>query len=192
MTTASTTSADAYAARPGPIGKVLTWRLEGDTLVEDGARTRRLPLSDLRAANLSRESRGLQRRVLRLDFGAGRLIRIPSLSFERALAPQDRSPAFAAFVRRLLAAAAARSAGARFETGESRLARLYAGAAAILGVGLVLTLMAALVADAAALGVELAARLAFVLLLMLAAWPWVVRAGVRSFDPLAIPRELLP
>jgi hypothetical protein len=174
------------------VGKTMVWVLEGETLVEDGVRTRRLPLADLRTANLSREARGLTRRILQLDFGRGRLVRIPSLTFEQRLAPADQTPAFAAFARELLATASQAAPSARFETGRSRLTRLYFGAGAILLVGLVLTLLAAFVADAAALGVELAARLGFVLILMIAAWPWIGAFGVRPIDPHSIPRELLP
>lgn len=173
------------------MGKPVLWRLEGDVLVEEGPKARRLPLSTLRAANLSQEARGLGRRILRLTF-ARAVVRIPSHSFDKPLSLADQSAAFAEFARQLLAAAAQAAPAARFETGESKVGRLYIGAAAIIAAGLALTLLASLVADAPALGVEMAARLSFVLLLMFAAWPWIGSLGVRPFDPRAVPQDLLP
>lgn len=61
----------------------------------------------------------------------------------------------------------------------------------LLGIGAAVLLVASISAGAASLGIALAARLVFLLILMLAALPWL-RGKTATLDPRAIPRSLLP
>ena len=182
-----------YTVRRTPFGPPTTWRLDGGVLTEQGRKTRHWPLADLRSVRILRTNtrRSADTRVLRLTFGA-RTVSIGSHSLTGRLTITDQTQVFAAFARAVCEQAAHHAPRARFEAGGARIGGIFAGAVAIFGVGLVLVLAATITAGAFTLGLELATRLAFVLILMLAAWPWIGELDRRSFDPKAVPRELLP
>lgn len=164
-----------------------------------GARSgeRRWPLDELRRAVLT--ARTLRRAypapaareyVLSLAFGRKRRAVISSRGFAGFGAPQDLAPAFAAFCAPLLAAAAAASPDARFLRGPSSLTSAIGLAILLLGLGALVTLAFALSSGTGALGIDLAARLVFTLLLLACAWPWLTDERRRAFDPLAAGSEL--
>ena len=179
-----------YAARARPWARLAEWRLEDGTLTGPG-RTYRI--ADLRAVRLSRGDGRYAPDALmaRLVFRKG-AVGLSSLSFRDRLSPTDQTPELAAFLRALLAQAAELAPLARYDTGRALIPGLFLGAVGILAVGVVLVLLATVAAGSYALGVELAARLAFALLRMLALWPWIGELGIRRFDPAAIPPGLLP
>ena len=179
-----------YAARARPWARRVEWRLADETLTGAG---RTYPLTELRGVRIARGDGRYAPDALmvRLIFRRG-AVALSSLSFRDRLSPTDQAPELAAFTRSLLDAAARLAPRARYETGAAMFPGLFVGAGAILAVGVLLVLMATVTAGAYALGVELAARLSFALMLMLAAWPWVGGMGVRRFDPGSIPPGLLP
>ena len=183
----------SYTVRRGLFDKPATFRLDGETLIEsrDG-KDKAWPLGELRAARLAA---GTNRyvpgeRILRLSFRKGG-VAVSSHTVAGMAQYRDQGEAFADFVQNVCEAAAAAAPAARFEAGSNRGAGLFIGAAAILGCGIVLILLGAVAARQWALGAELVARFAFVLLLMLAVAPWLPGARARRFDPRAVPRDLL-
>jgi len=183
-----------YTLRRGPLAPVVTWRLTDDALIEQrgGKPERRLPLADLKSA---RVAPGANRyvpgeRVLRLSFPKTS-IAISSHGFEGLALYRDQGAVFGAFVRAVLVQAAAKAPGAQYEVGAARGAGMLAGAAAILAAGVLIVLVAAIVGRQWALGLELSARLGFVLLLMIAVAPWLRRERRHSFDPASPPADLL-
>jgi hypothetical protein len=176
-----------YAVRRRPCGPQTVWRLE------DGPRPRRWPLADLRSLRIETppKSRALTGRIARLGFPRHGLS-LGSHSFGAGFSVLDQTADFTTFVRALCAEAAVRAPRARFEAGGARIAGIFAGAVAIFTVGLVVVVLATVTAGAYTLGLELGARLAFVLILLVAAWPWLSRLDRRGFDPLNAPHELLP
>lgn len=179
-----------YAARARPWARLVEWRLEDGALTGAG-RTHRI--ADLRAVRLSRGDGKYAPNALlaRLVFRNGS-VALTSLSFRDRFSPTDQAPELAAFLRAFLAQAAELAPAARYDTGRALIPGLFLGAVGILAVGVLLVLLATVTAGAYALGVELAARLTFALLLMLALWPWIGGLGLRRFDPGAIPHDLLP
>ena len=178
-----------YTCRPRPWARLAEWRLEDDTL--SGA-VRPHRLVDLRSVRIARGDGRYAPDALtvRLSFRTG-AVDLSSLSFRDRLSPTDQTPELAAFTEKLLARAALLAPSARYETGKSFVPGLFLGAAAILGAGILAVLLATLAAGSYALGLELAARLSFVLILMFALWPWIAALGLRRFDPAAIPPGLL-
>jgi hypothetical protein len=183
-----------YTVRRGLFDKPATWRLDGDTLIENrGGKAKAWRLADLRVARLVA---GTNRyvpgeRILRLSFRKGGAA-ISSHSVVGVAQFRDQGEDFAEFVREVCDAAGLAAPMARFEGGSNRGAGLFVGAAAILGCGIVLVLLGAIAARQWALGAELVARFTFVLLLMLAVAPWLPGAQARRFEPRAIPADLLP
>lgn len=182
-----------YTVRRLPFGPPTTWRIEDGVLIENGRKARRWPLDTLRSARIERSDprRGTGARTLRLAF-RNRLVSVGSHSFTGPLAIADQTPQFAAFARAVCAQGITHAPQAQFTSGGGMIGGVFASAAAILGVGLILVVMATLTAGAVTLGLEIAARLAFVLILMLAVWPWLSTLNRRAFNPLAVSRELLP
>ena len=184
----------SYTVRRGLFDKPATWRLEGETLIEsrDG-KDKAWPLGELRVARLlpgtNRYVPG--ERILRLSFRKGG-VGISSHSVMGIAQYRDQGDAFSELVRDVCERAGTAAPAARFEGGANRGAGLFVGAAAILGCGIVVLLLGAVVARQWALGAELVSRFAFVLLLMLAIAPWLPGARARRFDPGAVPADLLP
>ena len=181
-----------YQVRRGALTRASTWRLEDGVLIEEGARSGRYALSSLKRARLAQGADRLApgARILMLSFGRRRVF-IGSSSYAGLTHRIDQTETFAPFVRAVLAQAATAAPKARYAlSGDLRLG-VYGGVLAILGAGLVLTLAATLAAGQVRLGVDLAARMSFALILMLTPLPWLDRLGRRTFDPRAVPDELL-
>lgn len=184
----------SYTVRRGLFDKPATWRVDGDALIESRqGKDKAWPLATLRVARLVA---GTNRyvpgeRILRLSFRKGG-VGISSHSAEAIGRYRDQSDAFSDLVRDICETAGVAAPTARFEHGSRRGAGLFIGAAAILGCGIVLVLLGTIAARQWALGAELVARFAFVLLLMLAVAPWLPGAQARRFDPRDLPTDLLP
>jgi len=154
-----------------------------------GSKTRRFALADLRVFRLSSLPNS-PRRAVALQFARGRCV-IPSHSWRGPGRFDDRSETFSPLVRELAEQAADLAPRARFATAGIEIGEAFLWTMGLLGIGAVVLLVSSISAGAVALGVALAARLVFVLILMLAALPWL-RGRTASLDPRAIPRVLLP
>ncbi len=183
-----------YAVRQGAFRQETTWSLTEDALVESqaGRRERVWPFSALR---LVRIAPGTNRyvpgeTVMRMVFRRGAL-NIGSHSFRGLARYEDQSRAFTAWVRAVCAEAARTAPHARFEAGVAWASGVFLGAMVLLGLGVAALLAVSLTPGANGLGLDLAARLSFGLLLMIAVQPWLSAAGSRRFDPAAIPADLL-
>lgn len=184
----------AYAVRQGAFRGETTWRLTEGALIESqaGRRERVWPFSALR---LIRIAPGANRyvpgeTVMRMVFRRG-AVNIGSHSFRGLALYEDQSRAFATWVRAVCAEAARTAPGARFEAGVIWTGGVFLGAMVLLGAGVAALLVVSLSTGASALGLDLAARLSFGLMLMIAVQPWLSAAGSRRFDPAAIPAEVL-
>ena len=189
-----------HSARTAPFQPETVWTLEAGTLVETrGKIVRRFPLSGLTRYRLAapppsksgahRTGEVGHRRALLLTFGRRRLV-ITSQSYVAPGRYEDRLPSFSTLARALAAVGADLSPRARFG-----LARFHASAAltwvmGLLALGAGAMLLFSLSAGMVAVGVDMAARMSFVLILMVAALPWLNR-GV-DFDPDDPPKDLLP
>lgn len=183
-----------YLVRPGPFRRETAWRLADGALVEAplGKTERLWPLASLRTLRIATGTNRYvpDETVMRLTFRKG-AVNIGSYSFRRIGDYEDQGSVFTGFVRAVCAEAARIAPAARFEAGQSRAVGVFTGAMVLMGVGVVMLIGVALSAGFRGLGLDLAARLAFGLLLMIAAQPWVSGAGTRRFDPLApSPRAL--
>lgn len=98
---------------------------------------------------------------------------------------------FSPLVRAIAETAADRAPRARFATAGLELGEAFIWTMGLLGVGAAVLLVASISAGAVSLGLDLSARLLFVLILMLAALPWLGRSAA-TLDPRSIPRTLLP
>ncbi|MCA0357752.1 MAG: hypothetical protein LCH78_12930 [Proteobacteria bacterium] len=182
-------TAITFSARLAPFQPETVWTLEAGTLIETRGRIeRRFPLSGLSRYSLSLAPDG-RRRVLLVVFGRRRLL-IPSQSYVGPGRFEDRLAAFSILARAIAAVGADLSPRAKFG-----LARLEARTAltfvmGLLALGAAATLLFSLTAGMAAVGVDMAARMAFVLILMFAALPWLARPA--DFDPRDPPADLLP
>lgn len=154
-----------------------------------GPKARRFALAELRVLRLSGLPNSPRRAVV-LQFARGRSV-IPSHSWRGPGRFDDRMQTFSPLVRALAARAADLTPRARFATAGLELGEAFLWTMGLLGIGAAVLLVASITAGAATLGVALAARLVFVLILMLAAMPWL-KGGGATFEPRAIPRDLLP
>lgn len=151
----------AYAARLSPLQRETVWSLEDGEIVERRARReRRFPLNELR--RVSRLNRGAV-----LQFRRRRLT-IPALGYGEVLRPQDQSKSFEAF----LAAVDAAAPGHRVHH-STRAMEAVVWIMGLMAIGALAVLLAAGLAGAWLLGVALAARLIFLVLLGAAALPWL-------------------
>ncbi len=185
----------AYRVRAGPLKAEAVWSLEERCLVRrTGAAQARWPLADLTRMSLLRQPNryGPDQRIAQLRFGR-RTVAFPSQGWAGVGRPQDGTREFSAFVRRLAAEAAEAAPAARFGSGgrAPAAAGVY-GAAALLGVALVVLITVAVSARQLPIGLDFGARLLFVLILLLAAVPWLPGPGAGAFDPRAIPDHLAP
>jgi hypothetical protein len=185
----------SYTVRRGPFEKAATFRLSDGELIQsiEGKPDKHWTLSQLRRARIAPGTNRYvpDEQVLLLHFHK-RIVALGSHSFHSLGDYTDQRPAFAAFAREVCRQAAELAPQAKFQAGAARAAGVFTGAVAILGVGIVLLIVTAVGAGAAGLGIDLGARLIFVLLLMLAAQPWLVGVGPKAFDPRSIPPGLLP
>jgi hypothetical protein len=166
------------------------WTLSDDSLIETGGkRERRLLLKDLRTVRFAGLP-GSPRRAVVLQFARGRCV-IASHSWRGPGRFDDRTDTYSPFVRTLVAQAADHAPRARFATAGLEIGEAFLWTIGLLGIGAVVLLVTSISAGAASLGIALAARLVFVLILMLAAQPWLAgRTG--ALDPAALPGDLLP
>ncbi|MFZ3007181.1 MAG: hypothetical protein WA047_13520 [Phenylobacterium sp.] len=160
----------SHSARLSPLQGETVWTLDGDIITETrGRRTRRFELARLKSLH-SAEGGAV------LTFARGRLT-IPAMSYTRGLRPENRAASFAAFVGAVAAAAAVTTPGARFRNAGAPMAEPLIWMIGLLGGGALMLLLFAATAGAWTLGVALAARLVFVMILAAGALPWLNRAS---------------
>lgn len=159
----------SHSARLSPLQGETVWTLEDQDIVERrGGRERRFSLTQLRSL---RSAPG----GAILTFARGRMI-LPAMSYSHGLRPEDRSASFSAFIGAVAGTAAVVTPGARFRNAGTPLAQPLIWAIALLGSGAAALLLFAATAGAWSLGVALAARLVFVLILATGALPWLDRS----------------
>ena len=125
-----------------------------------------------------------------LQFAKGRCV-IPSHSWRGPGRFEDRTGTFSPLARALAETSADLAPRARFATAGIEIGEAFLWTMGLLGIGAVVLLISSISAGAVSLGVALAARLVFVLILMLAALPWL-KGRTATLDPRTIPRSLLP
>jgi hypothetical protein len=160
----------SHSARLSPLQGETLWTLEGDAITETrGRRQRRFELARLKSLQSAQGGAVL-------TFARGRLT-IPAMSYTRGLRPENRAASFAAFVGAVAAAAAVTTPGARFRNAGAPMAEPLIWMIGLLGGGALMLLLFAATAGAWTLGVALAARLVFVMILAAGALPWLNRAS---------------
>lgn len=178
-----------HGARLSPLQPETVWTLEGGTLVETrGKAERRFPLSSLSRYRLAVGRDGRQRSLL-LTFGRRRLV-IVSQSYQGPGRFEDRLTSFSTLARAVAAVGADLSPRARFGRARIEARAALTGMIALTAFGAAATLMFSLSVGMVAVGVDMTARMVFVLLLLTAALPWI-GAG-QTFDPHDPPADLLP
>lgn len=154
-----------------------------------GKRERRLALAGLKQMRFAAPGAG-GRHAVWLVFAGGRAT-ILSHSWAGPGRFEDRSDSFSTLVRSLATAAAELAPAARFSTAELGGHGAMTWAAGLLGAGVAVLLVFSLTAGAAGLGVSLAARLLFVLIMIFTVTPWL-RPPAPKLDPRDLPRALVP
>lgn len=180
-----------HSARLSPFQPETVWTLEGAELVERrGPREQRFALSALTAFRLAKPREGGRRRVLTLSFGRRKTI----LTAQSYLGPgrfDDRLAGFSLFARAVAAVAADLAPRARFElAGVMAPRESLTWVMGFLAFGTVVMLLFAFSPGMLAISIEIAARMAFLLILLAAALPWIGRG--QGLDPHALPEDLLP
>ncbi len=179
-----------HSARLAPFQPETVWAVKDGTLVETrGLRVRGFALDALTQYRLAAAPRGGRRRVLQLRFGHATVI-ITSQSYVAPGRTQDRLDSFSAFARLVSRQAAEAAPAARFTLARIEARPAVTWVAGFLGLGVVAILASSLSAGMAAVGIDMAARMAFALILLLAVLPWLSRGD--AFDPRDPPRDLLP
>ncbi|MBU4436128.1 MAG: hypothetical protein KKC14_17150 [Alphaproteobacteria bacterium] len=179
-----------HSARLAPFQPETVWTLRDGTLVETrGLKVRGFPLSALTRFRLAAAPKGGRRRVLQLSFGRETMV-IIAQSYVGPGRAEDRLDGFSAFVRALARQAADAAPRAQFALARIEARPALTWVAGFLGVGVVALLASSVSAGMAGVGVDMAARMGFVLILLLAALPWLSRGD--AFDPRDPPRDLLP
>jgi hypothetical protein len=159
----------SYSARLSPWQGDTVWSLEDGCVVERrGGRERRLPLAEL--VSLRASTTGVL-----LRFRHRRTLPVPSLSYG-GLRPRDQAASFAPFLAGLLAEAQALAPHVRVLAVRGNLGEPVIWIMGLMGAGALALLVFAATAGEWALGVTLAARLVFVLILAAAVLPWMGRA----------------
>lgn len=172
--------APALTLPPRAWGARECFQLEQGFLVRvAGRRQTRWPL-----ARLKRVTLGVRRspytkplRFMRLSFGR----QVHTI----VCGPQVQH--YAAFVYALARAAP----HARLEAEGGRLASVLVISSCLLAAGAVAMALAAVMAGLAPLGLDLASRLGFLLILVFAVTPWIGRTAPRQIDPDALPAGLV-
>ena len=185
-----------HSARLAPLQPETVWILEGADLVERrGPRERRFPLATLTVFRLAKPREGGRRRVLTLVFERRKVV----LTAQSYVGPgrfDDRLASFSLFARTVAAVAAdlappGAKRDPRFETASVLAPReALTWVMGLLALGTAAMLLMALSPGMAAMAVAIAARMAFVLILLAAALPWLGRG--ERLDPHALPEDLLP
>lgn len=185
-----------HSARLAPFQPETVWTLEGAELVERrGPREQRFPLSTLTAFRLARPREGGRRRVLTLVFGRRKTI-LTAQSYAGPGRFEDRLVTFSLLARALAAVAAdlaaqGKGGGVRFELAGVMAAREgLTWVMGLMGFGAGVMLLFAFTPGMAGISIAIAARMAFVLILLLAVLPWLGRG--EGLDPHALPDDLLP
>lgn len=180
-----------HSARLVPFQPETVWTLEGAELVERrGPREQRFPLSGLTAFRLAKPREGGRRRALTLIFGRRKTI----LTAQSWVGPgrfEDRLAGFSLFARAVAAVAADLAPRARFELAGVMAAREgLTWVMGLLGFGTLVLLLLAFSPGMAGVAIAIAARMAFLLILLTAVLPWLGRG--EGLDPHALPDDLLP
>lgn len=150
-----------YAARLSPLQGETVWTLEKSAIVERRpGRERRFPLAELRG--VTRAGRGAVLQFQR------RRVTIPALTYGGAMRPLDQTDTFEAFLAALSDAVPDRPIRRPSPNAEAVLWIM-----GLMAVGAAAVLFAAGVAGAWLLGVALAARLVFVVIIGAAVLPWL-------------------
>ena len=158
----------SYAARLSPWQAETVWTLEaGEVIERRGARERRFALIDL--VSLRASANGL---VLR--FKRRRQLQAPSMSYG-GLRPRDQAASFAPFLAGVMAAAHAAAPRARVLASAAPLGEPVIWTMALMGAGAAALLLFAATTGSWELGVMLAARMVFVVILAGALLPWLDR-----------------
>ena len=161
----------SYSARLSPWQAQTIWTLEDGEVVERrGDRERRFALTDL--VSLRASATGL---ILR--FRRRRQVQAPSMSYG-GLRPRDQAASFAPFLAGVMAAAHAAAPRARVLTSTAPLGEPVIWTMALMGAGAAALLLFAATTGSWELGVMLAARMVFVVILAGALLPWLDR-GLR-------------
>jgi hypothetical protein len=184
-----------HSARLAPFQPETVWTLDAGTLTETrGKVARRFPLSSLTRYRLttappSRNGDGGNRRVLTLTFGRAKVV----LTAQSYVGPgrfEDRLKSFSTLARAIAAVGADLAPRARFGVARLQVRQALTLIMGLLALGALAMLLFSLTAGMAGVGIDMAARMSFVLILMLAALPWLNRGA--DFDPHDPPSDLLP
>ncbi|MDP2214428.1 hypothetical protein [Phenylobacterium sp.] len=160
--------ATVHRARISPLLPITEWTLTDAELVEQrGARIRRFALADLRRISVSEG-------LAQIRFTRGQ-VRIPARSFGRRGQLDDHSDSFARLTEALAAQGAAYAPQLRLGPPRPQGAEMVVWTIALCGAGALAVLGAAATIGAWSLGLALAARLVFVLILAVAVLPWIGR-----------------
>ena len=177
----------AYSQRTNLLRAAEDFSIEDGQLVRRMARGReaRWPLAELRRAVLVRLliGRHASRLMLQLSFHRRRGVVLTSHSVAGLGRFDDRTPAFKAFGRRLLDQAVAASPEVRLARSGALTASSLWWAIAALACGAVVVMASAMAGGATALGLDLGARLVFLLLLACCILPWIDRRAAAGLDP---------
>jgi hypothetical protein len=166
----------AYRQRLSLLRPDESFLIDGEDLVRrSGQGDRRWPLTGLREARITRQPLGPQaaRLVLQLRFGPRDHVTLTSHSISGIGRFQDDTAAFRAFALELLARAPQARLARWGPTTAGSLWLVVIG----LGIGALVMVASAIAGGAFALGLDLGARMVFLLLLAAAALPWLARAG---------------
>jgi len=164
--------------------------MDGDTLIETtGKRERRWPLAAARALTLAPPGPG-GRSAAWLSFPRGR-VTLVSHSWAGPGRFEDRSESFGSFVRALAARLAEVAPGARVAAAGQGGLDGMTWTVGLLGAGVAVLLIFSLLSTTPGLGVSLAARLLFALILIFAVTPWL-KPRPPALDPRDLPRSLTP
>ena len=150
----------SYAVRPSPLQAEIVWTLDKAQIIERrGGRERRFPLTELRGVTRARSGAILKFRRRKLT--------IPARGYGEDHRVAERAKALDTFLAEIDAAAPGRTLT------PSPYAEAVLWIMALMSVGALALLLAAGLAGAWLLGVALASRLVFVVILGAAVLPWL-------------------
>lgn len=180
----------SHSARIAPFQPETVWTLDAGTLTQTrGGLERRYPLTALTRYRLAAAKDGGPRRVLTLSFGRTKVV-LTSQSYAGPGRYEDRLAGFSTLARAVAAVGADLAPRARFGVARLQARSALTWVMGLLALGAAAMLAFSLSAGMAGVGLDMAARMSFVLLLMVAALPWLGRGA--DFDPHDPPSDLLP